>query len=468
MEFDANKNLSTKSYNPKTSNIDVGWGEAIGLQYKQDMVTDMSFSQNLQYNKTISKILGYSGKKEEDARSAWTAFGDWATDWGTPDSGFTKESIKYYDELLNSGKIAFDDNGNQIKGDKNPDAKVWWEIKKQGYTPKTFNDEVINNSRQEIMEYASQLKTADSTSAQIVGSFSAWASDPVNFSLVVAEIGGLILTKKPGGAAFINKMLRKHTAIGANKKWASKIEQMIMDRTHEVARIRAGEAVKKFGKKPYLQMKRFEEDAIERGLNPIQAFRELQRAQKAGLFGKNNDKIGQMIAVRKSKDVGNIAGDIGFYTGAGIIAEGIHQATTFDFKNEVLPEYDKTAATTDVLLSGVFAGSVGGTMDLGSRWLYNRRLDNSLDAMAVPGVESTAEIIDGLNKAANDVSKDDLIRVDTDNPPMEFDGVEIPQTQIDEYLEAAQKDPEWEPINNVYEKELNEYDTVKQCIIGNQ
>ena len=90
----------------------------------------MSFSENLQYNKTIAGILEGDTTKGDSVVGAFT---DWVTDWRTPDSGFTKDSITYYDSLLNDGKIAFDTEGNQTVGEPNDYAKTWWKIKKRKY-----------------------------------------------------------------------------------------------------------------------------------------------------------------------------------------------------------------------------------------------------------------------------------------------------------------------------------------------
>ena len=40
----------------KKTEADYGWWETVGLQFKKRYNTEMSFSENLQYNKTINTI----------------------------------------------------------------------------------------------------------------------------------------------------------------------------------------------------------------------------------------------------------------------------------------------------------------------------------------------------------------------------------------------------------------------------
>ena len=196
MDFDLNEDMvSSRGYSPDDkTEADYGWWETVGLQFKKDTITEMSFSENLQYNKTIAGILEGDTTKGD---SAWGAFSDWVTDWRTPDSGFTKDSITYYDSLLNDGKIAFDAEGNQTVGEPNDYAKTWWKIKSKGYNPDSFHKEVVERSQQEVVGLSKHLTKADRTSAEIFGSIAGWAADPTNLSTLAGEIAAYGITKSP-------------------------------------------------------------------------------------------------------------------------------------------------------------------------------------------------------------------------------------------------------------------------------
>ena len=69
MDFDLNEDMvSSRGYSPDDkTEADYGWWETVGLQFKKDTITEMSFSENLQYNKT--KHCG-----NNDTKSHYTRF----------------------------------------------------------------------------------------------------------------------------------------------------------------------------------------------------------------------------------------------------------------------------------------------------------------------------------------------------------------------------------------------------------
>ena len=67
MDFELNEEMITSRghYPDDEDEADYGWWETVGLQFKKDTITEMSFSENLQYNKTIAvRGAGSGGRRD--------------------------------------------------------------------------------------------------------------------------------------------------------------------------------------------------------------------------------------------------------------------------------------------------------------------------------------------------------------------------------------------------------------------
>ena len=524
MQFDLNENFMTQTYNPSVKEEDdYGWWETVGLQFDQQSITDMSYSENLQYNKTTAKIL-YPDNEDTQQRAAskMTAFKDWATQWGEVNdgaSGLTREAITYYDNQLNSGKVKFDKFGN-IEGDfrESADLREWYKLKQKGYTPESFHEEVIKHSQKEMYEYAQQIQTADSMTAQGMGSLSAWLADPVNFSMLAVEIGGTLLTKSPGTATALREGLIKS---GFKKEFADKVSDRIMNRAHEVYRTRKDEAINVMGgnKQAWREFRNFTLDQEKKG-TPLKTIDKMVKNKIQNGEFKYGDDINKLVKYNRNKELKDLGGDMAMYTIMASATEAIHQFHTFDFKNQVLPDYTMGNAVADVFISGLLGGAIGGTVDIGVRaWnrhqatdlankltlirpqtietyngtivtldrpdhsKYFAHLDENGDAgilstrqkpdqlgAEITSVEVSPDIIyEGFIKAASDISQDKFINVESDKfiegVNIDFDNAS--KLEIDKYTKEVEKDEGWKPIGEEYDKSINEYEKIRQCIISN-
>ena len=523
MQFEMNDKFMTSTYDPSVKEEDdYGWWETVGLQFDQQSITDMSYSENLQYNKTTAKIL-YPDREEvqQKAASKMTAFTDWATQWGEVNdgaSGLTREAITYYDNQLNSGKVKFDKFGN-IEGDfrETADLREWYKLKQMGYTPESFHEEVVKNSQKEIYDYAQQIQTSNSMTAQGMGSLSAWLADPTNFSMLALEIGGTLLTKSPGTATALREGLIK---TGFKKEFADKVSDRIMNRAHEVYRTRKDEAINVMdgNKQAWREFRNFTLEQEKKG-TPLKTIDKMVKNKiKNGEFKYGGD-IDKLVKYNRNKEFKDLRDDMAMYTIMSSATEAIHQFNTFDFKNQVLPDYTMGNAVADVFISGLLGGAIGGTVDIGVRaWnrheatnlanklitektqiidtteyyskykipeesKYFAHLDENGDAGIlstrqksdqisgeITSAEISPEVIyEGFIKAGADISQDKFINVEPDKfiEGLNIDFDNVSKLEIDKYTKEMEKDAGWQPIGAEYDKSIQEYEKIRQCVLSN-
>lgn len=470
MDFDLNEDMvSSRGYSPDDkTEADYGWFETVGLQFKKDTITEMSFSENLQYNKTIAGILEGDTTKGD---SVGGAFVDWVTDWRTPDSGFTKDSITYYDSLLNDGKIAFDAEGNQTVGEPNEYAKTWWKIKSKGYTPDSFHKEVVEKSQQEVVELSKQLVKADRTTAEIFGSLGAWAIDPTNLSTLAGEIAAYGITKSPIASKVIKGVSKSNLGSKIiDKDTGKKIVDIFDNRVDGIQRTRAKQAIKMVGKDAWNEYRGFTIGLEKQNLPPGVVRETVIKKLKEGGF-QHAEAIEKLVKFNGRKGITDFGVDMLFYSGAAYTSEAIHQLNTFDWKSQVLPQYTEADASNDMLLSAGIGLTAGIVMDGGLQLWFKRK-----DRIAAEGIlaaelapDISTEVVEGMTKAFSDISEGKDINVDVTQPPVDFsqEFEALSADKLQQYAKDAEIDETFTPIKQQYEKEKNEYEIVRQCILGN-
>lgn len=478
MEYDINMDTydGVPAFNPKNpAHREQSFAKTIGLTFDKNFITDMTFSENYNYSKTIDKILSKKKKKPENmpelSTDGWGAFNDWVSDWGDPETILTKESIDYYDHKLETGQVKFNDQGEQVEGEYMPGARVWWELKKEGYSPQDLEKEVVQNARQEAMDKQRQVAHYDdlsgsiaSTSAQFIGSMGSWLADPVNFTTLAAELGAFAISKSPTTSRVISNFVRKNTKNTPKIKELSKnVTSKIKRRAEQSYRIRRSKAKKKWGvsDKSIDELNAVTEQLLKTHKDYRVVNKILKKRAKEGDF-KNIDDIRKLVKGIKKEEVVELGTDAMYYTAFGATAEGIHQYTTYDFKNRVYPEYDKTQAKKDIALSGLFAGGAGIIFDGAAKFIYEVKAGRQ-----VPGfrAESSGELVDSAMKAVSDSSQGKLIDIDPENPPTDF-SLDIPEEDIQRQLEVAEGDPDFEPVRQEFNKQMDEFEKARECIVG--
>ena len=471
MDFELNVDrIISRGYSPdEKTKADYGWWETVGLQFKKDTITEMSFSENLQYNKTIASILEGDTTKGD---SVVGAFYDWVTDWRTPDSGFTKDSITYYDSLLNDGKIAFDTEGNQTVGEPNDYAKTWWKIKSKGYNPDSFHKEVVERSQQEMVGLSKHLVKSDRTTAEIFGSLAGWAADPTNLSTLAGEIAAYGITKSPIASKTLKGIFKSNLGSKIiDKDTGRKIVDIFENRINGIQRTRMKNAVKMVGKDAWKEYRDFTIALEKQNLQPGVVKEAVLKKLKEGGF-QHAEAIEKLVKFNEKKGIADFGADMLFYSGAAYASEAIHQLNTFDWKSQVLPQYTEADASNDMLLSAGIGLTAGILMDGGLQLWFKRK-----DRIAAEGIlaaelapDISTEVVEGMTKAFSDISEGKDINVDVTQPPVdfsqEFEGLSADKLQ--QYAKDAENDETFIPIKQQYEKEKSEYETVRQCILGNK
>lgn len=436
MDFDRNKNETLFEFNPKTPvDRDINWFQSVGIKYKQNVLTDLEYSENVQYNDTISRFV--PPEKMES--------------FGVPSAQkMTKEGADYYDNLINSGEITFDKNGVQLTGRQDTNAVVWNTLKNKGFTPDSFHQKVIEDTQKQHTEYAQDLSSYDkdniwgqSGSADFVADIGSWLSDPPNLFGLGLEVSAF--------KAFSTGLLKEGRATStamANRITGGSIGEI-------------GALSSKYGKQPVVEALNFITKMRGKGASSAEIIGMFKNkgtgVSESFKDPKTQKVITDLIKKGRLEEIGAVAGFSGVMAG---VTEWIHQLGTFDFKSAVLKDYDETQKNTDIALNTGFGFVFGGLFNVATNILH-KPMDEAIAATDIGASVTT----DGVMKASADVSADMPISVNATEPLIKEEVTINKDIEIDKVVEEMEQREDFRFETDAHNKVVDEFEKARQCII---
>jgi len=341
---------------------------AVGVKYKQNMLTDNIYSENNQYSDFVLETLGDDWQKKNPLHKG--LFGLKHSKYKQVSDMWDKGMYEIVDGEVKTTQ-RFDDLGlfsTEKVPPNNPIVKAVHDMKTRGWTLDKIDNEVITRTQKKFIQDQKELAYYDdhnwygaSGLAEFIGDFGSWLSDPINATALGGEIGvfkalGKGLLKE---GAYMSKMMKDGKLSPGAKKMIT--------------------------------------DAILSGKKD-----ELYRKAIKGYLGKER--------VKEAAKIGGVSGLIGYLT------EFIHQEGTFDFKTRVmdgktLRKYSDKDKEVDIRLSGAIGLASAGILNLGGN-LIARKLSKRPVETAI-GVESSDEaILRVVDDIENDIPVNSVDRPD--------------------------------------------------------
>lgn len=446
MLIDNDVPLNAKSINPNdVVKKELDWTGAVGAKFSQNLLTDAPYSESMNFNDTINDIL------EPDYEPAWGGI-----------KGFTKENIDLLDTQWNNGYYTLDDKGNVQATEKyksagginqtkylpsDPHVKMWLDMKSKGYTPDSIADITVKNAQQEyidtkvdLFEYDENNIWGQSATSSFIGDFGSWLADPINSGGLMAEIA--IFKGASGGILREGRQnilkLSKQVAKGS-PAYKKKMEQLTMKYGQESL----DEATKKIFELKNMGLSDIEIISVfkNKGVNMGGAFK----------FPNTSNVIMDSVRKNKLQELGSIAGASGLIGG---IVEAGHQAGTFDWKTQVLPEYNKEKAIQDVKLSAGFGFVFAGVFNL-----VGNLLRKAPDGVIIgTGIELEEQAF----KTANDIKNDIPVGGADEIEPLKPETPAEAQIEIDETYFTPEEIIETKALYS----DVESWSKIEQCMIN--
>jgi len=474
MDFKLNNNVRMGVASEQMD--DFSWNEVSDLKKKQQLLTDVGESEEDNYNYAIEGLLGETKVKDEE--------GFIGIDFNGGFKPFTKENIKYYDNLINTGEVAFDENGVQTKGVKNYNLSKWNALKNKGVTPDSLQDTVRAQTQEKWMSYQSKMTKYDkdestlaSVSANLWGGIKALAHDPVTYGEIMLEMRGVKVGNTISSAQKYKKTLI--TNMPKIQKMAKKIDDMMkhnptgakqlkdkMDKMLDITTKNIKKATDKFGVSAVEEVTAFQRMLEKKGLSPDEVIQTMIRKSKDKknpfTDGKSADLIRNMTKGDMVKDMANQGGIAGMVAG---FSEWIRQEQTYDFKHDVLPQYDKAESNKDIALNAGF-GMLAGMVFEPAAALYMRYKNKDLTGWTLG---DDAGVEDNILKSNSQISSNEPVDLDgsrVKQPPEEKIETKPIEERTEENIQYAEDNLDFQQVTDKYNKQQSELELIQQCING--
>ena len=460
MNYELNDNNQVGPFEYKVK--ETGFWDNVGNNYKRAKLTDVEYSENIQYGNALENLA--KDKQIPEADEVSKMFGFFNT--------VNPRGLEHFDDLIDNGSIKFDENGKAygttrtanlyLRSQRN-NIETYNKLKVKGYNSEKLKNIVINHTRKKANELGEEINAYEeehpvgSIGGSILGAGGAFLTSPTETLGLITEMTILKHGKKffTEGKNFMSAFTEAEKAAPSGVYSAEEISKKLSDyliknkmNVNDLVSISKGYKSSKIA--------HLSGPAKEKAF-----FKLIKKGEIEGITPELAKKLKNINNKESLAELSKLAGLSGVTQAT---AHKVNAEAGFDFKHSVYPQYSKDDLNSEVGFAfgfgALLTGAIGAFVRFKPHKIPEVPLINEVNSNAVGDLT-----LGQAKKLEFDITNGNAIDIENAHNVINKDKVNEKRLSItDEDIEMTKKDPEFKKVMDDFNKKQQDYDDLMSCL----